>query len=307
AGVLFVTAAGNNGNNTFGSDNDSFPVYPGNYNLTNIISVAATDQHDHIASFSNFGLNTVHVAAPGVSILSTVPPALQSLFCGGSPLSGYEYCDGTSMATPHVTALAGLILGYYGDLTPLQLRAMIIRYVDSLQTLQGIIKSGGRINAYKALSSLLPPSGLTATTKSPTQVLLNWNDEATGEDGYKIERKTSTSDFKEIDVTGPNVTSYIDNEKLVPSTEYTYRVRAFNKIPVDSPYYSNEASATTLSGPAPTPEPSSGGGGCSVGANKWCHDDSDSFLFLMPLAAAIMLMLRRRAKNSVSGITSFDI
>ncbi|HJW31566.1 MAG TPA: S8 family serine peptidase, partial [Saprospiraceae bacterium] len=296
AGILFVTAAGNVGTGSFGRDNDSFPVYPGNYNLPNIISVAATNQYDHIASFSNFGAHTVHVAAPGVSILSTVPTALHSLFCGGSPLSGYEYCDGTSMSAPHVTGLAGLILGYYGNLTPLQLRTMIMRYVDTLPTLQGIIISGGRINAYKTISALLPPTGLTANALSSTQVVLNWSDNATGENGYKIERRTSTGDFKEIDSTGPDITSYTDSKGLAPATEYIYKVRAFNTVPVDSPYYSNEASAITLSGPSPTPVPSSGGGGCSVGTRHTDYGHLDILLLLMP-GASIILILRRRAEK----------
>ncbi len=66
-GVLFVASAGNKTN-----DNDSFPFYPASYNLPNIISVAATDQYDQLASFSNYGATSVHVGAPGVSILSTV-------------------------------------------------------------------------------------------------------------------------------------------------------------------------------------------------------------------------------------------
>ncbi len=294
AGVLFVTVAGNNGNTAFGSDNDSFPVYPANYKLPNIISVAASDQYDHIASFSNFGANTVHVAAPGVSILSTVPSGLNSLSCGGSPLSGYQYCDGTSMAAPHVAGLAGLILGYYGDLTPIQLKAMIMRYVDKLPTFQGIVISGGRINAYKSISALLAPSGLTANAMSSTQVVLNWNDNATGEDGYKIERRTSSGDFEEIDSTGPDVTTYTDIKGLAPSTQYTYRVRAFNTALVNSPD-SNEASALTLSGTTPTPAPSSGGGGCSVGTRHTTPGDVDVLLLLMP-AVAILLILRRRGK-----------
>lgn len=165
AGILFVAAAGNGDDKGIGSNNDSAAVYPGNYNLPNIVSVAATDQHDSLASFSNFGPNTVHVAAPGVSILSTVPSGL--LFCGVSPDPGYELCDGTSMAAPHVTGLAGLISGYYPGLAPSQLRAMIMRYVDTLPALQGVIKSGGRINAYKAISSLLAPSGLSAQMPFP--------------------------------------------------------------------------------------------------------------------------------------------
>jgi subtilisin family serine protease len=65
-GGLFIAAAGNNG-----SDNNDNPIYPASYNLDNIISVAATNQNDELAWFSNYGKNSVHVGAPGVNILST--------------------------------------------------------------------------------------------------------------------------------------------------------------------------------------------------------------------------------------------
>lgn len=67
-GVIFCAAAGNNS-----SDNDTTPFYPANYRLSNMIVVAATDQNDALASFSNFGSNTVDLAAPGVNIYSLLP------------------------------------------------------------------------------------------------------------------------------------------------------------------------------------------------------------------------------------------
>lgn len=66
--VLFVAAAGNDGTN-----NDTAPAYPASYDLDNIISVAATDQNDALASFSNRGATSVDVAAPGVNIYSSIP------------------------------------------------------------------------------------------------------------------------------------------------------------------------------------------------------------------------------------------
>lgn len=72
-GVLLVAAAGNGGDDLIGDDNDHTPEYPASYDLPNIISVAATDQDDALAEFSNFGVNSVDVAAPGINIYSTVP------------------------------------------------------------------------------------------------------------------------------------------------------------------------------------------------------------------------------------------
>ena len=72
-GVILVAAAGNGEDGITGDDNDETPEYPASYNLPNIISVAATDQDDALAEFSNYGATSVHIAAPGVNIYSTVP------------------------------------------------------------------------------------------------------------------------------------------------------------------------------------------------------------------------------------------
>lgn len=79
-GVLLVAAAGNVGEN-----NDVTPEYPASYDLPNIISVAATDQDDSLAEFSNYGINSVDVAAPGVNIYSTIPE-----FSYGTPVEIYN-------------------------------------------------------------------------------------------------------------------------------------------------------------------------------------------------------------------------
>ena len=101
AGGIFVAAAGNAGN-----DNDSDPSYPANYDLPNIISVAASDDDDELASWSNYGTASVDIAAPGVSILSTLPD------------DDYGRASGTSMAAPHVAGDAALGWAAQPDWTP---------------------------------------------------------------------------------------------------------------------------------------------------------------------------------------------
>ena len=235
AGILVMAAAGNGGNDDVGDNNDFFPEYPASYSLPNILAIAATDQNDRRASFSNFGLNSVHVAAPGVYILSTIPTSIQP--------SGYFFMSGTSASTPYVSGLAGLLNSYYTHFTPSQIRSTILRYVDVLPSLSGLIQTGGRINAYKAISSLLIPTGLGATAISPTQISLSWTDNATGEDGYKIERMQAGASFSQIAAINANLSSFTDSG-LRDGTSYTYKVRAFNTIPADS-VYSNEATAVT--------------------------------------------------------------
>ncbi len=90
AGVLLVAAAGNDGSN-----NDLTPVYPASFDLPNIISVAATDQNDDLVAFSNFGPNSVDIAAPGTYIISTVP-TWWATYPGYGDL---EMFSGTSMST----------------------------------------------------------------------------------------------------------------------------------------------------------------------------------------------------------------
>jgi len=136
AGILFVAAAGNNG-----TSNDRSPHYPSNYNLPNVISVAALDRNDNLASFSNFGTKTVHVAAPGRDILST--------WLGDD----YREASGTSMATPYVAGVAALILASEPKLSVEKLRERVLKSVDKLNALDGKVESGGRINAAKALGN----------------------------------------------------------------------------------------------------------------------------------------------------------
>jgi len=135
-GILFVAAAGNNG-----SSNDRTPHYPSNYDLPNVISVAALDRNDQLASFSNFGVKTVHIAAPGKEILST--------WLGGD----YREASGTSMATPYVSGVAALILASEPNLSVEKLRERLLKSVDKLDSLNGKIQSGGRLNAAKALGN----------------------------------------------------------------------------------------------------------------------------------------------------------
>ncbi len=133
-GILFVAAAGNNG-----TDNDKRAHYPSNYDLPNVISVAALDRNDAMASFSNYGVKTVHIAAPGREILST--------WLGDA----YREASGTSMAAPHVSGVAALILASEPNLSVTQLRERILSTVDKLPSLEGKVATGGRLCAAQAL------------------------------------------------------------------------------------------------------------------------------------------------------------
>jgi subtilisin family serine protease len=137
ADILFVAAAGNDG-----ADADRRPHYPSGYKLPNVMSVAALDRRDELASFSNYGAKGVHVAAPGKEILST--------WLGGK----YEEHSGTSMATPFVAGVAGLILSVEPNLSVKELRDRLTNTVDKLDSLKGKVASGGRVNAARAVGAV---------------------------------------------------------------------------------------------------------------------------------------------------------
>lgn len=140
AGVLVVAAAGNSSSN-----NDLDPAYPASFDLDNIISVAATTHTDQMAGFSNYGVESVDLGAPGESILSTR--------MGG----GYMTMSGTSMAAPHVTGAAALLKAFNPLARVPDLRNALLEGVDPLPPLQGRVATGGRLNANNAVGSMRTP------------------------------------------------------------------------------------------------------------------------------------------------------
>ncbi|HEV8201905.1 MAG TPA: S8 family serine peptidase [Candidatus Polarisedimenticolia bacterium] len=169
ANVLFVAAAGNNG-----LDVDALPWAPGGFDLPNIVSVAATDRHDELASFSNFGVVSVDLGAPGVDILSTVPGA------------GYRLLSGTSMATPHVAGAAALIRSVDPGLGALDLKRRLLEFAEPIDALQGITVSGGRLDVTTTagVHDEVPPApieDLTAGEPGSNTMVLHWT--APGDDG----------------------------------------------------------------------------------------------------------------------------
>ena len=132
--ILFVAASGNASTN-----NDRNPHFPSSYNVPNVVSVAALDRNDQLASFSNFGVKSVAIAAPGVDILST--------WLGNE----YEEKSGTSMATPVVAGVAALIVAENPRISVDELRKRLLDSVDPLPQLKGKVATGGRVNAAKAV------------------------------------------------------------------------------------------------------------------------------------------------------------
>ena len=133
-GVLVVAAAGNDGVNT-----DSKPNFPAAYPDSNILSVAATNSKDKLASFSNFGAQTVDLAAPGDHVASTFWK------------SDYAYMSGTSMATPYVAAAAAMLRKHHSSWDLGDISSRLRKSGDALKALKGKTKSGKRLNINSAL------------------------------------------------------------------------------------------------------------------------------------------------------------
>ena len=137
-GMLFVAAAGNNGDNT-----DTDPHYPSSYDCESLISVMATNHYDNKSSFSNYGPISVDLGAPGSDILSCEPGA------------GYRYLDGTSMATPHVAGACALLWSMNPAMTNTEVKNILLQTVD--ETLTGLCVSEGRLNLYNAILETKAP------------------------------------------------------------------------------------------------------------------------------------------------------
>lgn len=135
-GCIFVAAAGNEG-----SDNDTFPQYPAGYDLPNVISVAATDSNDNLATFSNYGSSSVDLAAPGVGIVST--------YLDG----GTDSLDGTSMACPHVAGAMALLVSEAPQVSPAEAKQLAMESVDEIAALDSKVVSGGRLNVFAMFSN----------------------------------------------------------------------------------------------------------------------------------------------------------
>jgi subtilisin family serine protease len=255
SGALFIASAGNSAS--------SQVQYPAGYPIDNVISVAATDHADGLASFSSFGSSWVDLGAPGVNVLST--------YRGNQ----YRSLNGTSMAAPHVAGVAALVLGApaFAGYTNAQVKARIMSTVDPVAALSGTTVTGGRLNARRALNAGdLPPDGvppspiadLAATAAMEADSLaLHWT--ATGDDGgggsaylYDIRYATTpivtADDFaKATAAQGEPVPGSNGNPEsftlggLASATTYHLAARVVDEVGNSSPFVA--ASAATATSP----------------------------------------------------------
>jgi subtilisin family serine protease len=201
AGILFVVAAGNDG-----SDIEAVNDFPAKFSLArdSVVTVAATDSADLLADFSNYGATSVNLGAPGVQIASTYAQALDADTNGVDDdengtidngededfdglIGAFEILDGTSMASPMVAGIVGLLASANPRATPQQLKAALLDGVDKIPSLNRgspnlapLVSTGGRVNAYMALRNVL-----NSPVKSDVATQGNWLGQY-GSQGYHV-------------------------------------------------------------------------------------------------------------------------
>lgn len=148
-GILFVAAAGNERSNS-----DQFKYYPADYGLSNIVSVTAIDPSTEVLSSSNYGVETVDLAAPGQNILSCLPG------------SAYGYMTGTSQATAFVSGAAALVMARREAYKAVDIKKYILATGDAQASLSTKTRTSRQLNLYKSLTILDQGVGLTGVSAS---------------------------------------------------------------------------------------------------------------------------------------------
>ncbi|MEY4990174.1 MAG: hypothetical protein RIS08_400 [Actinomycetota bacterium] len=225
-GIIFVAAAGNDGQNL-----DSFNQYPAEYDCTTphrpfdcVVSVAAIGQNGNLAGYSNYSGTAVDIAAPGTNILSTVP-------------GGYDMLSGTSMAAPHVTGAIAMCLASYRGITAKQAIEKLKATAVSNPSLSGKVVTGGHLNVSAMVSSCAQES--TAMSGALTnhvgsalytdRARLDWDDTAIGDYEQEIQVSVGPNGcrgtFTHHAFIGPGLTA-LPVFNLEEAQFYCFRVRA---------------------------------------------------------------------------------
>lgn len=229
--MLFVSAAGNGNGLTMAYNNDKKPTYPASFEYDNIISVANIRCDGKLHILSNYGINSVDIAAPGTRIYSTQ--------VGGE----YKYMTGTSMAAPVVTGVAALLYSQYKQITPRQVREVILNSARPLDTLAGKVSTGGMVDAYAAMTTdvvtllsldVTPPTIKTSispiTNSNKKKLNLHITDKENAVIAAYAKGKKNSSYFKEGTKGTLIKLNTKGNASLMLSSSGTYTVYAIDKV-----------------------------------------------------------------------------
>jgi subtilisin family serine protease len=238
--AFHVMASGNNGRNVDRKEN-----YPSGYEMPNSISVAATDRNDKLAGFSNYGKKEVDIAAPGVQTYSTIPNGR------------YGNKSGTSMATPHVSGAAVLMVANDPDITNEELKSQLMAGAERIPSLRGKVASEGRLNINNSLEkdSVAPAALREFQGQANGTAEIGVSFLATGDDGLegsasRYEVRVSDQPIQTLeqflsatpyDIAKPSVAGEKETVRLsvAPSSEARTMhvgVRAFDNLQNASPF-----------------------------------------------------------------------
>jgi len=187
------------------------------------------------------------------------------LLTAADQADNYQFMQGTSMAAGYASGLAALILSQNIDLSAQELKAVIESSVDLSQNLSEQVSSGGRINAYNALT-LLRDLSLTAASAATDHIQLTWSTQAPLNSQVLVERRTENQpDFEIVAQVNAGIAAYTDSALTANSTYY-YRVQAQTQDGRSG--YSNQILATTMGSNEASGAQSTGGssGGCFISA-----------------------------------------
>jgi len=237
AGVIMVSAAGNGDQTGVGFSNDLRDEYPANANFENTITVAASDESDAKTSFSNFGRKSVHVAAPGLKIMSTLPN------------NQYALLSGTSMATPLVAGLVALIKAQNKNLSGMQVRS-ILQQTGAKTAIETAcncrVDAGSAVETVKSAKPVLVPYAYTLSPGASVKFeVLNANGAVT--------YTSSNPQVAAIDSAG-NLTASSEGETKVTATD-----ASGTKLESDSIFVWKRSEST------------GGAGGCPLGNPALCE------------------------------------
>ena len=292
AGHVFVAAAGNSGIN-----NDVSPAYPASYDLPNIIAVAATNNQDAIASFSNYGGSTVDIGAPGVDIAS-------SYWDPTTPTDDYWWSSGTSMAAPHVAGVVALVQAAEAQENALACQdpdtheavgvvERVLRSARRVEQMAPYVATGGVVNAADAVNCSLtiewplptppeppappanPPGDLEAIDSGQGSFILNWTSVADAsyyiierEQRRKNGRRQSGTYFVVDAVSGPGGEALSHEDVTETGPNVFYRIAAGN--PAGNTVMSDWVEAQTGGGSGTEP-PDDGGGSGKCHPRRGCN------------------------------------